>query len=46
MADFNLFLFLFSYFMFIMADDNIQNNKILTIELVERNEIENVPILS
>ena len=32
--------------MFIMADDNIQNNKILTIELVERNEIENVPILS
>ena len=29
-----------------MADDNIQNNKILTIELVERNEIENVPILS
>ena len=40
MADFNLFLFLFSYFMFIMADDNIQNNKILTIDLVERNEIE------
>ena len=32
--------------MFIMADDNIQNNKILTIDLVERNEIENVPILS
>ena len=29
-----------------MADDNIQNNKILTIDLVERNEIENVPILS
>ena len=29
-----------------MADDNIQNNKILTIDLVEQNEIENVPILS
>ena len=32
--------------MFIMADDNIQNNKILAIDLVEQNEIENVPILS
>ena len=29
-----------------MANDNIQNNKILTIGLVERNEIENFPILS
>ena len=29
-ADFNLFLFLFSYFMFILANDNTQINLPLT----------------
>ena len=37
-------VFSFVYFIFIMASDNTQNNKSLTIDLVAWNEIENFSI--